>query len=110
MAFMMVGVFGAVTILMNKGMKPRLNALGKKNQEVQSRIAKWRIQAIYGIKDVKVLRREEFFAYNYENSGEIRGRFIPEICSAELYSKEFNRNGIYRLPGGVHYGIYCLRE
>ena len=69
MAFMMVGVFGAVTILMNKGMKPRLNALGKKNQEVQSRIAKWRIQAIYGIKDVKVLRREEFFAYNYENSG-----------------------------------------
>ncbi len=69
MAVMMVGVFGIVTILMSKGMKPRLNALGKKNQEIQSRIAKWRIQAIYGIKDVKVLHREEFFAYNYENSG-----------------------------------------
>lgn len=69
MAVMMVGVFGVVTIAMSKGMKPRLNALGKRNQEVQSRIAKWRIQAIYGIKDVKVLHREEFFAYNYENSG-----------------------------------------
>ncbi len=69
MAVMMVGVFGAVTVLMSKGMKPRLNALGKKNQEIQSRIAKWRIQAIYGIKDVKVLHREEFFAFNYENSG-----------------------------------------
>lgn len=69
MAVMMVGVFGIVTVLMSKGMKPRLNALGKKNQEIQSRIAKWRIQAIYGIKDVKVLHREEFFAYNYENSG-----------------------------------------
>ena len=69
MAVMMVGVFGVVTLLMSKGMKPRLNALGKKNQEIQSRIAKWRIQAIYGIKDVKVPHREEFFAYNYENSG-----------------------------------------
>ncbi|HBA68153.1 MAG TPA: ABC transporter ATP-binding protein [Lachnospiraceae bacterium] len=69
MAVMMVSVFGIVTLLMSKGMKPRLNALGKKNQEIQSRIAKWRIQAIYGIKDVKVLHREEFFAYNYENSG-----------------------------------------
>lgn len=69
LAFLMVGVFGVVTFLMNKVMKPRLNALGKKNQEIQSRIAKWRIQAIYGIKDVKVLHREEFFAYNYEKSG-----------------------------------------
>lgn len=69
LAFLMVGVFGVVTALMNKVMKPRLNALGKKNQETQSRIAKWRIQAIYGIKDVKVLHREEFFAYNYEHTG-----------------------------------------
>lgn len=69
LAVLMVCVFGVVTFLMNKVMKPRLNALGKENQEIQSRIAKWRIQAIYGIKDVKVLHREEFFAYNYENTG-----------------------------------------
>lgn len=69
LALLMVSVFGTVTFLINKLMKPRLNKLGRKNQEIQSRIAKWRIQAIYGIKDVKVLHREEFFAYNYENSG-----------------------------------------
>lgn len=69
MAVLIVGVFGTITVLMNKVMKPRLNRLGKKTQEIQSRIAKWRIQAIYGIKDVKVLHREEFFAYNYEHTG-----------------------------------------
>ena len=41
------------------------------NQAIQSRIAKWRIQAIYGIKDVKVLHRESFFADNYESNGKI---------------------------------------
>lgn len=69
MALLIVGVFSIVTLLINKVMKPKLNALGKSNQEIQSRIAKWRIQAIYGIKDVKVLHRESFFADNYENSG-----------------------------------------
>lgn len=52
-------------------LKPRLAKLGTKNQTIQSRIAKWRIQAIYGIKDVKVLHREAFFADNYESSGKI---------------------------------------
>ncbi|MDE7030645.1 MAG: ABC transporter ATP-binding protein/permease, partial [Lachnospiraceae bacterium] len=52
-------------------LKPRLSKLGEKNQAIQSRIAKWRIQAIYGIKDVKVLHREAFFADNYESSGKI---------------------------------------
>jgi ABC-type multidrug transport system fused ATPase/permease subunit len=54
-----------------KILKPRLAKLGKKNQDIQSRIAKWRIEAIYGIKDVKVLHRESFFADNYEESGKI---------------------------------------
>ncbi len=69
MAVLMVGVFGVVTFLIGKGMKPKLNSLGKKNQEIQSRIAKWRIHAIYGIKDVKVLHKENFFADNYEKWG-----------------------------------------
>ncbi|MBQ3105238.1 MAG: ABC transporter ATP-binding protein, partial [Lachnospiraceae bacterium] len=69
MTLSLLVVFGIITLLISKLLKPRLNRLGRKNQEVQSRIAKWRIQAIYGIKDVKVLHREEFFAYNYENTG-----------------------------------------
>ena len=61
-----IGVFAVITIFMLKCLKPGLSALGAKNLAIQSRIAKWRIQAIYGIKDVKVLHREAFFADNYE--------------------------------------------
>lgn len=64
-------VFGILSFLMLRVLKPRLSRLGTKNQAIQSRIAKWRIQAIYGIKDVKVLHREAFFADNYESSGKI---------------------------------------
>ncbi len=64
-------VFGILSFVILKVLKPLLSRLGEKNQSIQSRIAKWRIQAIYGIKDVKVLHREAFFADNYENSGRI---------------------------------------
>lgn len=60
-----------MTLVITKVLKPRLNAIGRKNQEIQSRIAKWRIQSIYGLKDVKVLHREEFFVRNYYESGAI---------------------------------------
>ena len=66
-----VAVFGVLTLFITKIMKPILAGLGQKNLKVQSRIAKWRIQAIYGIKDVKVLHRESFFADNYEGTGKI---------------------------------------
>lgn len=71
MTLFMVFILAIVTLLMVKVMKPKLAGLGQKNLSVQSRIAKWRIQAIYGIKDVKVLHREAFFADNYENSGKV---------------------------------------
>lgn len=64
-------VFGILSVVILKLLKPRLSELGAKNLAIQSRIAKWRIQAIYGIKDVKVLHRESFFADNYEDSGKV---------------------------------------
>lgn len=64
-------VFLGMTLIITKVLKPRLNAIGRKNQTIQSRIAKWRIQSIYGLKDVKVLHREEFFVRNYYESGAI---------------------------------------
>ena len=70
----LVIISGIVTIVMFKVLKPRLNKLGTTNQAIQSRIAKWRIKAIYGIKDVKVLHREAFFADNYESNGKIGAR------------------------------------
>ena len=71
MTLFIVVIFLGLTLLLSKILKPRLNAIGRKNQEIQSRIAKWRIQSIYGLKDVKVLNREEFFVRNYYESGSV---------------------------------------
>lgn len=71
MSIFIVIIFLGMTLMITKVLKPRLNAIGSKNQSIQSRIAKWRIQSIYGLKDVKVLHREEFFVRNYYESGAI---------------------------------------
>ncbi len=78
----LIVVFGVLSLVMIKVLKPQLSRLGEKNQAIQSRIAKWRIQAIYGIKDVKVLHREAFFADNYEHSGKIGAGYAR--CHAVL--------------------------
>ena len=69
MTLFIVAVFLVITIVNTKVLKPRMEKYGAENQKVQSRIAKWRLQAIYGLKDVKVLHREDFFIRNYYESG-----------------------------------------
>ena len=69
MSLFILCIFLGMTLIITKVLKPRLNAIGHKNQMIQSRIAKWRIQSIYGLKDVKILHREEFFVRNYYESG-----------------------------------------
>lgn len=71
MSIFIVVIFLGMTLMITKVLKPRLNEIGRKNQAIQSRIAKWRIQSIYGLKDVKVLHREEFFVRNYYESGAV---------------------------------------
>ncbi len=71
MALLMIVVLGGMTVLITKILKPLMNEIGRKNQSIASRIAKWRIQAIYGLKEVKVLNREDFFIRNYYESGKI---------------------------------------
>lgn len=80
MTLFLVVIFALLTLIFVKGMRPKLAELGKTNQAVQSRIAKWRIEAIYGIKDVKVLHREAFFADNYEKTGK-KGAVISKNYS-----------------------------
>ena len=71
MTLFVMFVFGVLTLVIVKVLKPRLNRIGAKNQAIQSRIAKWRIQATYGLKDVKVLNREEFFVRNSYETGKV---------------------------------------
>lgn len=75
--FKMLIIMGVIlfgmTILIMKVMKPRLNRLGSISQEVQSRMGKWRLQSIYGIKDVKILHKESYFAENFRKYSQISG-------------------------------------
>ena len=71
MTLFIIVVFGLLTLFIVKVFKPRLNRIGARNQAIQSRIAKWRIQATYGLKDVKVLNREGFYVRNYYETGKV---------------------------------------
>lgn len=71
MTLFIIAIFGILTLFIVRVFKPELNKIGAKNQAIQSRIAKWRIQATYGLKDVKVLNREEFFVRNYYETGKV---------------------------------------
>lgn len=78
MTVLIIVVFLIVTVINTKLFKPRLNEVGKQNQNIQSRIAKWRLQAIYGLKDVKVLNRQDFFIRNYHESGYVGANVITK--------------------------------
>lgn len=65
MTVMIAGILLVMTFIIIGILKPRLNRLGKENQEIQSRMGKWRNQSIFGIKEVKVLHKENYFVENY---------------------------------------------
>lgn len=71
MTVFIIAILLLMTLVSTKFIKPKLNSIGAENQRIQSRIAKWRLQAIYGLKDVKVLNRQDFFIRNYYESGRI---------------------------------------
>lgn len=66
MTMLMMALLLVMTFVILKLLKPKMNAIGKENQEIQSIAGRWRTKAVYGIKDVKVLHKEHFFASFYE--------------------------------------------
>lgn len=65
---LLLAILLILTIVIMKILKPYLNKIGQENQEIQSTAGRWRTKAVYGIKDVKVLGREHFFATFYEDN------------------------------------------
>lgn len=65
MTLFMMSMLLIMTLLITKVLKPRLNKLGQERIDIQSRSGRWRTKAMYGIKDVKVLGHEHFFADYY---------------------------------------------
>lgn len=76
------------TLIITKVLKPTLNRLGSTTQALQSRMGKWRLQSIYGIKDVKILNKEHYFAGSF---GEYSDR------NAVINSKYMVLNNLPRL-------------
>lgn len=68
MTMLMMVLLLIMTAIILKVLKPKMNAIGRENQEIQSIAGRWRTKAVYGIKDVKVLHKEHFFASFYENT------------------------------------------
>lgn len=66
MTLVIMALLLLMTVIIVKILKPIMNRVGKENQEVQSIAGRWRTKAVYGIKDVKVLGREHFFAAFYD--------------------------------------------
>ncbi len=66
MTVFMMGMLLLMTTVINKILKPRLNKIGKESIEIQSLAGRWRTKAVYGIKDLKVLGHEHFFASFYD--------------------------------------------
>ena len=90
MTLFIIAIFGIMTILILKVIKPKMNKIGADNQKIQSRIAKWRLQAIYGLKDVKVLNREEFFIRNFsQNFPNLRHALFIVCCMNFVFYKIF---------------------
>ncbi len=73
MTLIIGGILVGMTLMILQVMKPGLNTMGLKSQKVQSRMGKWRLQSIYGIKDVKILHKESFFAQNFRKYSRIAG-------------------------------------
>ena len=80
MTVFIIAILLLMTLISSKFIKPKLNTVGAENQRIQSRIAKWRLQAIYGLKDVKVLNRQDFFIRNYYESGKIGANVATEYA------------------------------
>ena len=80
MTLVIGGILVVLMLLIIRVMKPTLNAMGLKSQRVQSRMGKWRLQSIYGIKDVKILHREAFFAKNFRKYSQIAGEVTSKYA------------------------------
>lgn len=65
MTLLMAAILFGMTVIIIKLIKPTLSRMGSRTQALQSQMGKWRLQSIYGIKDVKVLNKESYFVDNF---------------------------------------------
>ncbi|MDO4293866.1 MAG: ABC transporter ATP-binding protein [Eubacteriales bacterium] len=78
MTLMILVIMGGGSLIILKVLKPTLNRLGRTSQRLQSQMGKWRLQSIYGIKDVKILNKEHYFASNFGKYSQRNAKLTTE--------------------------------
>lgn len=69
MTLVVSGMLGVTLILINKAIKPVMRKAGKDNQDYYSGLFKLISQTVMGIKEVKVVAREQYFVDEYVKCG-----------------------------------------
>lgn len=68
MMCLLIVILGVTTLLIAKIIKPRLKDAGENSRTEQSNLYKWILQSVSGIKEVKVLHKENYFVDSYTDS------------------------------------------
>lgn len=69
MAFLLATVLGGMMFLIGRLIKPVLRRAGVKYQQNAAKTNKWLLQAISGIKEVKVAEKEDYFSHQFSKYG-----------------------------------------
>lgn len=80
MTIMLMVIMVGLTAVIIKVLKPTLNRLGRTSQQLQSQMGKWRLQSIYGIKDVKILNKEHYFASSFGKYSQLNARLTTNYA------------------------------
>ena len=104
MTIMLLAIMIILTVIITKVFRPILNRLGSKAQMLQSRMGKWRLQSIYGIKDVKILHKEHYFASSFGEYSDINADVLCKYMvlnnTPRLFLETFCVSGILAYIGG----------
>ena len=66
MTLVIVVMLGGTTVFISKVLKRKLNKIGEHSRMEQANQYKWILQSVSGIKEVKVLHKEEYFTDQYD--------------------------------------------
>ena len=70
----MAAMLIVMVILIMLVLRPILTRATKKSQQANAAMSKWLLQSIQGIKELKIMRREEFFEEEYNKNGQVSVR------------------------------------
>lgn len=69
MAFLSAGILGIVLLLIENIVRPFLKKAGERYQDNASKVNKWLLQSINGIKEIKVGEKEKYFLGQFSKYG-----------------------------------------